>query len=119
MDINLNEQKSILYVKPSSELSVENFSQLTMVIDAYIAQHGRLKGLIIETKQFPGWENIQAFIAHVKFIKKHQAKIQKIALVTNSKFAKIGKKCIELFVKPEIKHFRYDQIELAKQWIEK
>ncbi|MFI5142238.1 MAG: STAS/SEC14 domain-containing protein [Bacteroidia bacterium] len=118
MNINLDENQSILFVKPSSALKAEDFLQLTTLTDAYLKQHASLKGLIIETKKFPGWENLSAFFAHVKFVKSHLAKIKKIALVTDSKFADIAENFIGPFVTPQIKHFSYGQVELAKQWIE-
>lgn len=117
MDITFDEKASVLHIKPVLALTAEDFLQISKTIDPYIKQHGSLKGLIIEAMKFPGWKNINAFIAHVKFIKNHQAKIQKIALVTNSKLAELAKNCIGPFVRPQIKHFPYDQIELAKQWI--
>lgn len=98
-------------------MTAEDFVQLSSMMDSYLKDHEKLKGFVIETLSFPGWKNIDAFIAHVKFIKNHHAKIQKIAIVTNSKFAVIGKNTIGLLVKPEIKQFPYGQVELAKQWI--
>lgn len=117
MNINFDEKNSIVIVRPEGRLTAEGFVQLSSVIDAYLKQHDKLKGLIIETVSFPGWKNIDAFIAHIKFIKNHHNKIQKIAIVTNSKFAIMGKNTIGLLVKPEIQHFPYGQVELAKQWI--
>lgn len=118
LNIHLDQEKSILYLKPNSALSVEDFSQVSAVIDPYIEQHGSLKGFVIETVKFPGWKNFSAFIAHVKFIKNHHAHIQKVAAVTDSRFADIAKTCVGLFVKPQIQRFPYGQTALAVQWIE-
>lgn len=118
IDMHLDEEKSVLYLKPNSALRAEDFLQVMAVVDPHIKQHGVLKGLVIQTEKFPGWKNISAFIAHVKFIKNHHANIQKIALVTDSQFAEIGKKCIGPFIKPQLKHFPYNQAESAKQWVE-
>ncbi len=118
MDINLDEKTGVVHIQPHAALTEADFSQLTTLIDAYIQQQGLLKGVIIETKEFPGWEDIKAFIAHVKFIKSHHKKVQKIALVTNSKLADIARTCIAPFIVPEIKHFPYGQVELANLWIE-
>jgi hypothetical protein len=118
MVIHLDEQKSILNVKPDAALSADNFLQLTAVIDPYLAQHGTLKGLLIETARFPGWENVNAFLAHMRFIKNHQAKIQKIALVTDSQLANFVPQVIGPFVKPQIKHFPFGEEVAARQWID-
>ncbi len=118
ININLDEQQSILYVKPTSALNAKDFAQLSDTINNYVKQHGTLKGFLIETERFPGWDNINAFFAHMKFIKNHHTKIQKIALVTNSKFASTAEKYIGPYIKAKIKHFPHGQAESAKQWIE-
>lgn len=117
MDIQFDAQNSILLIKPTGVLRAEDFLQLAATLDPYLQQHNSLKGLMVETAQFPGWANLDAFIAHVKFIKNHQAKIQKIALVTNSKLADFGKFWISIFLQPEVKRFPYGQAGSAKQWI--
>jgi hypothetical protein len=118
MNINLDEKTGVLYIKPTSALTVDDFSQLSATLDPYLNQRGNLNALLIETPKFPGWANMQAFMAHVKFIKNHQAKILKIALVTDSSLANLLPKVIGAFVTPEIKHFPYNQSEAAKQWVQ-
>jgi SpoIIAA-like len=113
----LDEQNSILILKPQSALTAEDFLQLAQTLDPYLEKVGSLKGLIIETQHFPGWKNLDGFKAHLKFVKGHHEKINKIALVTDSPFAAIGKMIGGLFLKPEVKQFAYGQTELAKAWI--
>ena len=117
LNFNLDEQNAILLVQPQGKLQASDFLKLGDAVDQYVKEHGNLKGLIIETEKFPGWDNIDAFKEHVKFIKKHKTFFAKIALVTNSLFAEVVKTLIAPFVPPHIKHFPYDQVEAAKQWI--
>ncbi len=117
MEIKFDEQNAVAYVTPNSPFTVEDFQQFSALIDPYISQHGFLKGLVIEARKFPGWQNIYAFKAHMKFIKTHQAHIKKIALVTDSKLAVIMKNTVGFFIQPEIKHFPIDQLESANQWV--
>lgn len=118
MDINLDEKASVLYLKPSGALKAEDFAEVTARLDTYLKHHGMLKGVVIETLEFPGWANIKSFVEHVKFVKNHHARIQKIAIVTNSKMADIAKTLLGPFISTEIKHFPYGEVDLAKQWIE-
>ena len=118
MNITLDEKTAILTIKPNGALKAEDFLLLTTLVDPFIKQQGGLKGILIEAPKFPGWENISAFKAHIRFIKDHQAKIKKIALVTDSVFAEILPKIAGVFVAPQIKHFPAGQADSAKQWIE-
>ena len=117
IEFNLDELNGILHVKPNGPLAVEDFLQLTNKLDPYLQKNQYLKGLIIETPKFPGWKNVDAFKAHVNFILGHHAKVKKIALVTDSLFAPIGKYIIGTFIKPEIKHFAYGQTAQAREWV--
>ena len=118
IEFELDKNNSILYVKPKSALQVEDFAQLSAALDPYLNMQAHLKGLVVETLKFPGWKNFNAFIAHMKFIKNHVNKINKIALVTNSPVANVAEKLGGFFPSTQIKHFPFDKVTLAKQWIE-
>ena len=112
----LNEE-GIVIIEPSEPLSKEDFERLTKEVDAYINEKGSIRGIIIHTESFPGWENFSAFIHHLKFVKDHHRNIRRVAAVTDSKFLKIVPNIAKHFVSAEIKHFDYADMETAKKWI--
>jgi len=87
-------------------------------IDPYIEKFGKLNGLIIHTRSFPGWDSFGSFITHMKFVKEHHTKVARIAFVTDSPIGSIAEKITDHFIKAEIKHFSFDEIEASKHWIE-
>ncbi|UCH44770.1 MAG: STAS/SEC14 domain-containing protein [Nitrospiraceae bacterium] len=107
----------IVLIEPSGSLEKTDFEQLTREIDAYISERGYVKGVIIHTKEFPGWESFGAFISHVKFIKDHHKKVKRVAAVTDSKFMSIAPVIANHFVSAEVKHFDYADMETAKTWV--
>ena len=113
----LDQKHCVLHVRPSGPLAKEDFEELTKAVDPFIEEKGRLLGLVIETESFPGWESLGALIRHFKFVKNHHSKIEKVALVTNSKLADIAEKIGKHFVVAEIKHFPAGQLEAAMAWI--
>ena len=76
-----------------------------------------LKGLIISTKIFPGWESFGSLIKHFKFVKEHHKKVRLVALVTDSVLGEFGEKVADHFVSAEIKHFAFDELTNAQSWI--
>ena len=58
--------RGILILKPSGALRANDFTALAAVVDPYIEQHGGLKGLMIEARSFPGWENFGAMLSHLR-----------------------------------------------------
>jgi hypothetical protein len=119
ISLQIMKEEGIVIIEPSSPLEHPDFEKLTKEIDEYIEEKGGVNGLIIHTKSFPGWENFAAFTGHMKFVKDHHHKIKRIAAVTDSKFLSILPSIAKHFVAAEIKHFDYEEMETAKQWIQK
>ena len=41
---------------------------------------GKLTGLLIEARSFPGWDSFGALIQHLKFLRDHHRKIDRVAV---------------------------------------
>ena len=109
--------EGIVIIEPSGSLEETNFKRLTEKVDAYIAEKGYINGILIHTKEFPGWESFGAFTHHIQFIKEHHKKVKRVAAVTDSKFMSIAPLIANHFVSAEVKHFDYEDMEAAKKWI--
>jgi hypothetical protein len=105
--------KGVLIVSPLDPLAASDFEALTAEIDPYIEQNGRLHGLMIYTRLFPGWENFAALLSHLKFVRGHHSKIEKVAAVTDSGFIAVMPSVARHFVRAELRHFDYDDKDKA------
>jgi len=119
ISIQVLNAEGIIIVDPSGPLEKTHFQKLAKEIDAYSADKGPLKGLIIHTEKFPGWDDFNAFLQHMKFVKEHHKQIKHIAIVTDSIVGEIGPGIVKHFVSAQIKHFSFDNLAEAKQWIQK
>ncbi len=108
---------AIVVVEPAGPLSADDFKGLTESVDAFLEQHGALGGLLIHVREFPGWEDFEGMIDHIKFVKSHHEQIQKIALVSDSKMAAMAPKLAGHFISAEVKSFGFDDYEGALSWI--
>ena len=54
--------RSILLITPRGPLEKEDFEQLAKEIDPFIAANGKLVGVMIHAKSFPGWESFGALV---------------------------------------------------------
>jgi hypothetical protein len=113
----LDPVQSILHVRPKSALEKGDFVKLAEKVDPYIEAHSGLRGLIIEVAAFPGWESLGALIAHVRFVRDHHRRIEKVALVTDSPIGNVAEHLASHFVSAQIKHFAAEEVETAKRWI--
>jgi len=117
LSITLNKTKRLLILEPHAVLTKEDFSYLSTVVDSYFEEGKTLKGLMIKTKKFPGWDSVSALKEHISFIKKHHEKIEKLAFVTDSSLIDAMKSIAGAFVHPQIKEFSYAQTEEALSWL--
>lgn len=117
MKIELDKKLNIAIVSPSQALSEGDFKEIAKVIDPQITEVGKLNGLIIHTQSFPGWESISSMISHFVFVNNHQAKISKVALVSDSKLTSVINKVAPHFVSAKIKTFGFGKLNEAKNWI--
>ncbi len=115
--VTLNEEESIALVEPQGALCKEDFVLAAKVIDPFIEKGGQLQGIIIYVQDFPGWDSFKALIKHFEFIKEHHKKVGHVALVTDSFIGEFAEHIGRHFVHAKVKHFAFNALEEAKQWI--
>jgi hypothetical protein len=113
----LLKEQGVLIVSPVGTLAASDFEHLAEEIDPYIEQNGRLHGLMVHTEFFPRWADFAALISHLKFVRDHQSKIEKVAAVSDSGFLRIIPSVASHFVKAEVKHFYYNDKDKALEWL--
>lgn len=109
--------QGILIVTPEGPLEKSDFETLAPIVDAFIADVGKLNGLMIYVESFPGWSNFAALVTHLTFVKDHHRQIAKIAAVTDSSFLSIMPSIADHFVQAEVKHFDYGDKQAALDWL--
>lgn len=108
----------ILKLKPKGKLKAEDFQALAGVVDPYLEQKGELKGIVLEAVKFPGWENFAGLLSHLRFVRDHQKKVRRIAIVSDAKLLKVAPKIAKHFVKAEVRRFEAGDTDAALAWIQ-
>jgi SpoIIAA-like len=57
-------------------------------------------------------------VPHLKFVRDHHQKIERIAAVTNSGFLKIMPRIADHFVQAKVRHFSFEEKDQALAWLE-
>jgi hypothetical protein len=110
--------RGILLTTPCGPLQKEDFKHLAKEIDPFIAANGKLVGVLIHAKSFPGRGSFGALVSHLKFVANHHRQIECIAAVTDSGFLKIMPRIADHFVRAKIKHFEFEEEDRALVWLE-
>jgi len=117
LEHSLDPASGILHLRPQGALEKEDFAKLAQTVDPYVEKHGRLTGIIVDAPQFPGWDGFGAMAAHIRFVRDHHKKVQKIAVVTDAALGNLAEKFASHFVAATIKRFHAGEVQAAEQWI--
>ncbi|NQV24113.1 MAG: STAS/SEC14 domain-containing protein [Rhodopirellula sp.] len=113
----LRQSEGILIVTPESSLEASDFQGLSEELDPYIEARGKLHGLMIDAESFPGWQDFDGLVAHLKFVESHHKKIEKVAVVSDDSFLSAAPRFAAHFVQAEIKQFPHSEREDALLWL--
>jgi stage II sporulation SpoAA-like protein len=108
--------RGVIVVEVTQALRARDFDELAVTADTWIEAHGRLQGLVIHARRFPGWENLGGLIRHVRFVRDHHRKIARIAIAADGELATLAPRLGEHFVQAEVKSFPFDAVESAIAW---
>ena len=117
INVKLDEAKGVAILEPDGKLSEVDFESAANRIDPYLEKAGKLTGLIIHVKSFPGWESFSALIKHLKFVRDHHRKISHVAFVSDSPIGAFAEHVGSHFVSAEVKHFSFNELEEAMKWM--
>jgi hypothetical protein len=120
MEINATmlRDKGILALHPHGPLEQADFSVITDQVNAYLAKHGTLHGVLIRTQSFPGWKDFAAMLAHFRFLKHHIQRIEKVAIVADGALADVMPAFANHFVHARVRHFAYTRADEAQDWLD-
>ena len=118
LDYSIMMPEGILVLKPEAPLSKDDFGGLSAIVDGYLSDHEKLHGVLIQAKEFPGWENFSGFAAHMHFVREHHKQVERVAVVTDSSIASIGEWLGKHFTSAEVKHFPFSDKMEALEWLE-
>ena len=117
LDFDFDEETGILKLVFHDELDVADFEKIAAVLDPYLEKNAQLNGLVLEVNEFPGWDSVSALGSHFRFVRDHQVKIRRIALVTDDRFLSIAPRIAKYFLRGEVRRFEPDHLEQAHKWV--
>ncbi len=117
LEFELHEDDSVLVLEPHDELEVGDFERLERVVDPFIERTGGLSGLVVVAEDFPGWDDLAAFLSHLRFVRDHRKYLRRVALVTGSRFLSAMPKFARLLIDAEVRHFDFDDRDAAMEWV--
>lgn len=117
MEITYRTEYGILETRPTGPLSEDDFKSLGNEIDSVLSDDRTLNGLLIYTKDFPGYESLSDLVAHGEFIGEYRDRVAKVAVCTDSSVAGLLQVIGKIFTEAEVKKFDFDEKDEADKWL--
>lgn len=105
-----------LKITVPEKLKADDFQEVAPQVDSLIKQQGKIR-LLIDARNFGGWQNINAFERHVGFVKNHQQKVERIAVIVGQDWQHWIVATIRTFVHPEVRAYDPPDQDKALKWI--
>jgi hypothetical protein len=120
ISIKLDRDAGILELEPVADkaLSEDDFEAVGKAIGGYLEDHDHLRGILIHSRKFPGWQSVGALFAHLKFVNAVHDKISKIALVTDSPMGTFADHVLDPLMLAKVRKFDYDDRDEAMGWLQ-
>ena len=109
-------EPGVLVVEVTQPLRAQDFDALAATADTWLATHDALPGVVLHARAFPGWENIDGLLHHIRFVRDHHRKVRRVALAVDSTLADLAPRVAEHFGRAELRHFGYDELDDAVAW---
>jgi hypothetical protein len=116
LEFELDETRSLLILEPRDELEAGDFDRVAGALDPYLATHGKLSGVVIVARSFPGWDDFAGLLAHLGFVREHHEAIDRVAVVTDSRFLGAMPRIAGVFLHAEIQRFAFEDRSVAEDW---
>jgi hypothetical protein len=109
-------ESGVIVVDVDGPLRVRDFDAVAVTADTWIEEHGNLRGLVVHARGFPGWQDLDGFVRHLRFVNDRHRAIRRIALSTDGTLTALHEGISDHFVKAETKHFGFVAVDEAVAW---
>lgn len=117
LDHEFRRADGILLLRPEGPLEAADFTKLAGLVDAYMELHGKLRGVLIKAKSFPGWKDFGSLLAHLKFVRAHHQDIERVAVVAEGAVANVMPSIANHFIHAQVRHFDPASEDAAWNWL--
>lgn len=117
IEAKLFRDEGLVEVFPEGALTPADFEQIAALVDPYIEQQGRLKGVMIVAYRFPGWDSFAALARHIRFVREHEKQVKRIAAVSDGITLSLLPELAKHFVDAEVRHFPFEERDAAFEWL--
>jgi hypothetical protein len=117
IEAELQRDSGILTIEPRGRLEEADLERLRLLVDPWIAEHGRLPGVLIFSESFEGWDDFGTFIQQLRFVNDEQRRVERVAVLGNGAMLSLVPKLGDWFVEADVRSFDFADRDRAEAWL--
>ncbi|MGB7975350.1 MAG: STAS/SEC14 domain-containing protein [Roseiarcus sp.] len=106
----------ILKVVAPTKLRSGDFAELARQVEPLIRQGGQFR-LLIDASDLAGWNDLAALEEHAAFVKSHQQKVDRIAVIAAHEWQRWLIGAVKVFLHPHVRLFEKSHEGEALDWL--
>ena len=110
------ENYGVLLVQPVGPLRATDFDAIALTIRSWNAPGCKLHGLVLQVREFPGWENVAGFVRHVQFLHDDHDCVRRVALASDVRIPEVSPALADRLIRAELRRFGRSQVGQAITW---
>jgi hypothetical protein len=115
---SLDRSRGILVLELSGPQQALDTVRICALLDPYLAEAGRLRGLLVDTRRAPGWADAEALLAEERFLLRYLPVIDRVAFVTDSDLIAALARLATRGASPIFRRFPWRGFHEAMAWLE-
>lgn len=115
LKITPDEGRRLLLLEPEGPLEQADFAALDAAFDRLAGGEGRIS-LAIHAPAFPGWTDFATFFAHADFIRRHEPRVEKLAVVSDARALELLPRIADRLLGAEVRRFPAADLAAALAW---
>jgi len=121
LNFDLQRDNGILVLKPDGPLEAADFRMLACLVDClvvgYLHRHDTLRKIMPRARAFSGRRDFGELVTHLKFVRRYQHRIEKVAVVANGGVVTIMPEIANHFRHVQVKRFDLAHEDAAWDWL--
>jgi len=114
--IHIDSEGGVVTARLIGKLEPSAYDRANEEIDNVMSRSEHVR-LLLDLREFDGWSGLAALGDHLSLIREHRKVPERIALVGNKNWQKLGEKVMSKFVNARTKFFDGDDFDGAVAWI--
>ncbi|MGI4992292.1 STAS/SEC14 domain-containing protein [Halobacteriovorax sp. GFR7] len=118
IEFHFDKNDNILTLTSFHPLRVNDFEKIQNLLNQVYKETKIISGIILNSEQFPGWDDLRSLLRHFEFLKDNRKHIEKVGICTSNQLIRNSASVVSDHLDSvDVAVFEYGAINEARNWL--